>query len=288
VTVVVLKLRSIEHPKLHYAYVHLKADTLEPFYVGEGHGRRAWNFNGRSKHWNAVKRKHGVAVMIAQDNMLEAIAFELERSLIARIGRKDLGHGPLVNHTDGGEGASGRVVPQTVRAAHGAHMKSLFASGALNRRPVALLAHTDALKKVVVCFETSAKFESASAARDWLRDNGHPKAVRHAICDACNGKIATAYGYHWHYLGAPVLKMEKAKRSAANNGKPIVSGKDVIYNSAAEAGRVLGVGYSNIGRCLIGARPSAYGTTWRYATPEETAALKEKGASWAPLSDLTV
>jgi hypothetical protein len=82
--------------------------------------------------------------------------------------------------------------------------------------------------------------------------------------------------------------MEKAKPSVVNNGKAVVSGKDVIYKSAAEAGRVLGVGYSNIGRCLIGARPSAYGTTWRYATPEETAALKEKAASWAALSDLTV
>jgi len=32
---------------------------------------------------------------------------EMEMLLIAMIGRKDLGHGPLFNHTDGGDGRSG-------------------------------------------------------------------------------------------------------------------------------------------------------------------------------------
>jgi hypothetical protein len=286
-----MKLRSIEKPKRHYVYAHLKADTLEPFYVGEGHGRRAWSPYGRSKHWNAVKHKHGIVVMIAQDDMMEAIAFELERNLIARIGRKDLGLGPLVNHTNGGEGTSGRVVSAKTRETQSTVMKQWWETCTDDFKAKTILGFREqakTLRKVVVCFETGAEFESASAARDWLQVNGHPRAVSHAICDACNGKIATAYGYHWHYLGAPVLKMKKAKPSVVGNGKAVVSGKNVIYKSAAEAGRVLGVGYSNIGRCLIGARPSAYGTTWRYATPEETAALKEKGASCAPLSDLLV
>jgi hypothetical protein len=46
----------------------------------------------------------------------EAAAFAHERELIARLGRRDLGRGPLCNLTDGGEGASGHIHTSEARA----------------------------------------------------------------------------------------------------------------------------------------------------------------------------
>lgn len=91
-----------------YVYEHLRASTGEVFYVGKGQNGRAWFTANRRKHWVNIAKKHGVVVRIVQDGLQEWFAHELERDLIALHGRKDVGRGPLVNVTDGGEGTSGR------------------------------------------------------------------------------------------------------------------------------------------------------------------------------------
>ncbi len=88
---------------IYYVYFHLKPDG-EVFYVGMGHGKRARSRTSRSKFWKAVAKKHGFSVVIAEDGLDITTAFAREIFHIARIGRRDLGLGPLVNHTDGGDG----------------------------------------------------------------------------------------------------------------------------------------------------------------------------------------
>lgn len=100
-----------------YVYEHRRATTGEVFYVGKGKGARAWFTAARKKHWVNIAKKHGVTVRIVQDGLQEWFALELERDLIALHGRKDTGHGPLVNVTDGGEGTSGWIMPQHARQA---------------------------------------------------------------------------------------------------------------------------------------------------------------------------
>lgn len=270
-----------------YVYLHRKATTGAVFYVGKGQGSRAWSAKSRSAYWRNVVAKHGLRVELVQEGMQEWWAFEFEQELIALYGRRDLGLGALANLSDGGDGPTGRVVSKEQRERHSACMRQLFDAGVLRRRSEALLAYAAKLQKAVVCYETGVTFPSAKKAAAWLRHEGWPRAVGHAVCDACNGKVAKAYGYHWLYAGGEVMKTKKAPPQKGVTGRGVVSSAGVVYVSAAEAGRRLGVGYSNIGRCLTGVRPSAYGSTWRYATPEEAAALKEKGASWAPLSDLS-
>lgn len=89
-----------------YVYVHCRQSDMRPFYVGKGHGRRAYETSEkrRSKHWVNTARKHGVYVNILQSDLTEAEAFELEKKVIADL--RQQGH-TLVNMTDGGEGASG-------------------------------------------------------------------------------------------------------------------------------------------------------------------------------------
>lgn len=91
----------------HYAYIHCKPDGT-PFYVGKGHGKRAWKFGQRRKHHHNIVAKYGAENILVgkMDCSTEALAFELEKGLIKCLRRMNV---PLCNMTDGGEGASGRV-----------------------------------------------------------------------------------------------------------------------------------------------------------------------------------
>lgn len=87
----------------YYVYLHLKQTNGEPFYVGKGKNRRAFNLKHRNNLWNKVMLKYGVDIIIISDKLTEKEALDLECILIKRIGRIDLGTGPLTNLTDGGE-----------------------------------------------------------------------------------------------------------------------------------------------------------------------------------------
>lgn len=90
-----------------YVYLHLKNDDKTPFYVGKGFGNRAYRKVSRNPWWKNTVNKHGYEVQFIETNLSEDYAFELEKHFIKKIGRKDLGLGPLVNLTDGGQGPSG-------------------------------------------------------------------------------------------------------------------------------------------------------------------------------------
>ena len=94
----------------YYVYAHYKKGEANiPFYIGKGRKRRAWQTNKRSEFWHNVVKKYGCDVRILHDNLSESDAFWIECKLIGMFGRSDLGKGPLVNHTDGGDGASGAI-----------------------------------------------------------------------------------------------------------------------------------------------------------------------------------
>jgi hypothetical protein len=124
----------IIEPRKFYVYVYLdprkpgkfvysdyKFD-YEPFYVGKGHAKRLYehfekwyikNDKNKSKT-NKIKKiieetRNNPIVIKYRENLTEQEAFDLEKKMISVIGRKDLGRGPLVNLTDGGEGATGYV-----------------------------------------------------------------------------------------------------------------------------------------------------------------------------------
>lgn len=105
--------------KSFYAYTHSRPDG-SVFYVGKGHGRRAWNFTyGRNPHHRSIIKKHGADNIIVTTYPCESedSAFDLERVLIAQ-------HPGLANMTEGGEGASGRPISDKVRKAFDDYRKS--------------------------------------------------------------------------------------------------------------------------------------------------------------------
>lgn len=87
----------------YYVYMHRRATDGSIFYVGKGHGKRAYYKHNRSLHWRNIESKSGFEVDICQSGMSEPEAFLLEMWVIASLRHKGVA---LCNLTDGGEGMS--------------------------------------------------------------------------------------------------------------------------------------------------------------------------------------
>ena len=106
-----------------YVYIYFDPSRdMEPFYVGKGKGNRSsfhLKRNDRSLIVSRIKHLKSLSispVIERHEHLNEREALDLEMRLIALIGRKDLGLGPLCNMTDGGDGVSGLVMPESARA----------------------------------------------------------------------------------------------------------------------------------------------------------------------------
>lgn len=90
-----------------YLYRHIRLDTNEPFYIGIGSDlnyNRAYSKSNRNQWWlNIID-----SIEFRVDIILDELSWEdiklKEIEFIKLYGRRDLGLGPLVNLTDGGEG----------------------------------------------------------------------------------------------------------------------------------------------------------------------------------------
>lgn len=86
-------------------YQHRSIDNDQIFYVGIGKSlKRAFDQKSRGKTWKDYTKNHKYDIEILYENISWEEACDIERKLIREIGRRDLGLGPLVNLTDGGDG----------------------------------------------------------------------------------------------------------------------------------------------------------------------------------------
>jgi hypothetical protein len=97
----------------------------EPFYIGKGKYTERRKYSRAKQHLNEkrnrnvfkngkinhIKEECGCIpfIEILYDNISEEEAILHEKELIAKIGRYNIGNGPLTNLTDGGEGSSGYI-----------------------------------------------------------------------------------------------------------------------------------------------------------------------------------
>ena len=101
-----------------YVYRHRRNDTGECFYIGIGSDEnyhRAYTKSSRNTHWKNIVNSCGYTVDILLTDLEWHEAIDIEMHLIAKIGRRDLGTGPLVNMTAGGDGTLGRPQSQESR-----------------------------------------------------------------------------------------------------------------------------------------------------------------------------
>jgi hypothetical protein len=96
----------------YYTYIHYKADTNEPFYIGKGFRKRAYVTKNRNKWWHAIVNKHGYKVEILSRFETNQEALDHEIFLISTF--RQLGY-KLCNLTDGGEGMCGYSPTQLTR-----------------------------------------------------------------------------------------------------------------------------------------------------------------------------
>lgn len=89
----------------YYVYVHKDRATDAVFYVGKGHGRRAWEAQSRNDLWNSnvASLPSGWDVDIVQDDLGEIDALELEAELVEKYGGAAATGGILTNWVPGGE-----------------------------------------------------------------------------------------------------------------------------------------------------------------------------------------
>lgn len=97
-------------------YFHVNPIKQEVFYVGIGKLTRPY-YEGkeRSTFWHNEVNKYGYDIIVLHESLSWETACKLEVKYIAQIGRRDLKLGPLVNHTNGGDGTGGYIYTEEVK-----------------------------------------------------------------------------------------------------------------------------------------------------------------------------
>ena len=90
-----------------YVYAYLRLDGT-PYYIGKGKHVRAWKKHTRTNGTNLTPSDDRIRILAHGLTDFEAKLLEVK--LITIYGRKDLGEGILRNLSDGGDGASGRIM----------------------------------------------------------------------------------------------------------------------------------------------------------------------------------
>jgi hypothetical protein len=234
-------------PRDFYVYLHRKATTGEVFYVGKGRGRRAWKAHNetRSALWLQVVAKHGLIVEIAQDGLQEWYAHELECELISLHGRRDTGHGQLVNFTDGGDGASGCKSSESKKQKLSEHFKG-------KKRPP----------------DVCAKIKAGLAKPETARNRAD------AVSRATKGKPMPASRYaalqkYWSDKAKVANRIQSVRAAVCKKVICIETGQS--FDAISDAMRWLnesGVSAKSqhkITMACTGRRNTAYGYHWQYA-----------------------
>jgi hypothetical protein len=105
---------------IYYIYSYLREDH-SPYYIGKGSGKRAYTKGPKEVKPPRDKSR----VKIIKADLTEEEAFLLEKLYILMFGRIDLGTGILRNKSDGGDGASGRIVSPEERRKRSEMMKGV-------------------------------------------------------------------------------------------------------------------------------------------------------------------
>lgn len=247
----ILPLWSEVKPSGNYVYIHFRKSDGLPFYVGLGQGSRGWTRSAghRSSWWHRVASKHGACIEIAQDGLSRDDAVLLEMWLIAKLKHECF---PLVNLTDGGDGALGAVRSES---------SIRLTSEAKVGKPRSMETRIKLGK--AVCNSDGERFETISLAVEHLKYNGFPLASQSSISMACSGKSTIAYGFRWRWADSDFHNKKTHGLSV-----PVISCRGEFFESMTKASIDLtgdASGASGISACIRKKQKTAHGRGWSYA-----------------------
>jgi len=107
--------------RIVYAFFYPSEHKIagQPCYIGKGYPGRPKDHirDAKNKQLKGIFNKSNgdLPLVIFREGLTNDEAIAVEIALIAAVGRADKGLGPLVNHTDGGEGVSGLIVSEKTR-----------------------------------------------------------------------------------------------------------------------------------------------------------------------------
>lgn len=136
-----------------YTYAYLRKGDRTPYYIGKGHGKRAYDSTHNVKVPDDKDR-----IIFLKQNITEEQAFNHEKYMISILGRKDLGTGILRNMSDGGEGHS-NPSPESRR-------KNAESSRLQYQMGIGIGGLTDEERKKYQSKAGQARLDS-----EWLKDN---------------------------------------------------------------------------------------------------------------------
>jgi len=194
---------------MSYVYLYSDPSRDEPIYVGMDSGKRAWHHLKRKDMHPFVQRLQKMLresvepkISILFDGLDTELASLMEQELIAKYGRKDLGRGPLLNLTDGGEGLK-NATEETRRKISNANRGRKHTPETLTKMSMAQRGHPSYMT-VEAARKISAKLK------------GRVLSDEHKV--KIGAGVSTS-------VRPPCAEETKAKISAANKGKSNLEGQ---------------------------------------------------------------
>lgn len=242
--------------KDYYVYLHRRATDGKVFYVGKGHGRRAFDKNnGRSKWWKSIVKKYGYNVEIYLNGLQEWYAIELEKELIAYYGREN-----ICNMTDGGEGMSGWTPSEeTIKKRTSKTIGQKRTEETKKRMSEAKKGYKPSKETLIKMSQCRIGFKHTEEAKKKVSI-----AVRNRkVSEETRKKMSEAR------KGYKQTEIAKEKMSSAKS-VPVVCSNGMIFKSATSAAAWLRnngwpkASPSGVSAARRGVVRTAYGYTWKY------------------------
>jgi hypothetical protein len=264
---------------------------FEPFYIGKGKGSRI-NAHDNPKDTKTKKKakiqkikKLGLEIIKIKlfENLTESSSFEIEKNLIELVGRNDLGKGPLLNLTNGGDGSSGAIISDEEKENKSKKSKEWWILLKENREKYN--NHIKKLSEGVSKSQKGISYEERHGERaeemknkrsEWCKENFHKTGLSQWNIEH-SGENHHLYGKSLYivwkekYGEEEALKRHKSWISNKSGQIPHNKSKEKIAQIDKE-GNVIKIwegypeGFSkpNVCKVLKGERKYAGGFTWKY------------------------
>jgi hypothetical protein len=234
-----------------YVYVHYRNDTLQPFYVGKGNGKRYMSKHSRNKHWKNIVNKVGFTPMIIENFLTEEKSFELEKYYIQHFGRNN-----LCNMTDGGDGMSGHIPTEQTRKkisqgrmgkTHNEKTKKKMSEIKWNMTKETKKKISESKKGKIYSIEHKKKIsESRIGKPSPFKGGKHSEETKKKMSEIRKGKLPWNKGKSGYLI--------YGKNPMAKKVINIETGE--IYESAKEVAEILNKNYSTFKAQLNGRNPN--------------------------------